>query len=122
MFEGANEPATLSFHHAPKPISALRGVSESIFQMDNARSADWFKMRGTLTVDLSPQAYRDIQLGEASSDKFDKFFHGFLVAARLVKNAAGKKLLKELNIEVGNGKLNMDAILENHKQLNKEAA
>ena len=54
--------------------------------------------------------------------KFDKFFHGFLVAARLVKNAAGKKLLKELNIEVGNGKLNMDAILENYKQLNKEAA
>ena len=77
LFEGANEPTTLLFHPAPKPISALRGMSESIFQMDNARSADLFKMRGTLTVDLSPQAYRDLQLAEPSSDKFEEFFHGF---------------------------------------------
>ena len=85
LFEGANEPATLSFHPAPKPISALRGMSESIFQMDNARSADWFKMRGTLTVDLSPQAYRDLQLAEASSDKFDEFFHGFARCTPVLK-------------------------------------
>ena len=85
LFEGANEPATLSFHPAPKPVSALRGMSESIFQMDNARSADWFKMRGTLTVDLSPQAYRDLQLDEASSDKFDEFFHGFARCTPVLK-------------------------------------
>ena len=98
LFEGANEPATLSFHPAPKPISALRGMSETIFQMDNARSADWFKMRGTLTVDLSPQAYRDIQLGEASSDKFDKFFSwlrtlhtGFKVIGSIYGLFAGRR-------------------------------
>ena len=85
LFEGANEPATLSFHPAPKPISALRGMSESIFQMDNARSADWFKTLGTLTVDLSPQAYRDLQLAEASSDKFDEFFHGFARCTPVLK-------------------------------------
>jgi len=42
-------------------------------------------MRGTLTVDLSPQAYRDLQLAEASSDKFDEFFHGFARCTPVLK-------------------------------------
>ena len=50
--------------------------------------------------------------------KFDRFFHGFLVAARLQKSNSGKKTLKDLNIEVGTGPMNMDKILANHKELN----
>jgi len=50
--------------------------------------------------------------------KFDKFFHGFLVVGRLSKNRLGKKLLKDLNIKVGNRPMNMDQIVNNHKQLN----
>ena len=67
-------------------------------------------------------AHLDKKVDQKQWTKFDKFFHGFLVVGRLSKNKPGKKLLKDLNIEVGNGKLNMDAILNNHKQLNKEAA
>ena len=50
--------------------------------------------------------------------KFDRFFHGFLVAARLQKSNSGKKTLQDLNIEVGIGPMNMDKILANHKELN----
>ena len=50
--------------------------------------------------------------------KFDRFFHGFLVAARLQKSNSGKKTLNDLNIEVGTGPMNMDKILANHKELN----
>ena len=55
-------------------------------------------------------------------NKFDRFVHGFLTAARLQKSSSGRKTLKDLNIEVGTGPMNMDAIIKNHKQLNKEAA
>jgi len=55
-------------------------------------------------------------------NKFDRFFHGFITAARLQKSTSGRKTLKDLNIEVGTGPMNMDAIIKNHKQLNKEAA
>tara|TARA_R110000787_G_C13095532_1_gene411895 strand:+ start:202 stop:486 length:285 start_codon:yes stop_codon:yes gene_type:complete len=50
--------------------------------------------------------------------KFDRFFHGFTVAARLSKNKPGKKLLKDLNIKVGIGPMNLDKIVNNHKELN----
>jgi len=50
--------------------------------------------------------------------KFDRFFHGFLVAARLQKSNSGRKTLNDLNIEVGTGPMNMDKILANHKELN----
>jgi len=50
--------------------------------------------------------------------KFDKFFHGFTVCARLQKNEDGKKLLKDLNIKVGIGPMNLDQIIINHKELN----
>jgi len=55
-------------------------------------------------------------------NKFDRFFHGFLTTARLQKSASGRKTLEDLNIEVGTGPMNMDQIIQNHKQLNKEAA
>ena len=51
-------------------------------------------------------------------NKFDRFFHGFLVAARLQKSNSGRKTLKDLNIEVGTGPMNMDKIIANHKKLN----
>jgi len=55
-------------------------------------------------------------------NKFDRFVHGFLTAARMTKTSSGRKLLKDTGIEVGTGSMNMDAIVQNHKQLNKEAA
>jgi hypothetical protein len=40
----------------------------------------------------------------------------------MTKTSSGRKLLKDTGIEVGTGPMNMDAIVKNHKQLNKEAA
>ena len=39
------------------------------------------------------------------------------MVGRLSKNKPGKKLLKDLNIKVGTGPMNMDQIVKNHKEL-----
>ena len=63
-------------------------------------------------------AHLDKKVDQKQWTKFDKFFHGFLVVGRLSKNRPGKKLLKDLNIKVGTGPMNMDKIVSNHKELN----
>ena len=50
--------------------------------------------------------------------KFDRFFHGFTVCARLKNSTHGKKLLKDLNIVVGTGAMNIEQIVGSHKQIN----
>lgn len=50
--------------------------------------------------------------------KFDRFFHGFTVCARLKNSTHGKKLLKDLNIVVSTGAMNIEQIVDNHKQIN----
>ena len=59
------------------------------------------------------------QIGDIKQwNKFDRFFHGFTVCIRLSKNKVGKKLLKECNIDIGTGPLNLEKIVENHKLVN----
>ena len=57
------------------------------------------------------------QIGDIKKwNKLDRFVHGFIVCNRMLKNKAGKKLLKECNIEINN--LTMEQILEDHKLVN----
>jgi hypothetical protein len=57
------------------------------------------------------------QIGDIKQwNKLDRFVHGFIVCTRMLKNKAGKKLLKECNIEINN--LTMEQILKDHKLVN----
>jgi len=87
------------------------------------------KKDGTVkTITLFDQlaAFGGVDLQKASSNqigdikqwnKLDRFVHGFIVCTRMLKNKAGKKLLKECNIEINN--LTMEQILEDYKAVNK---
>ena len=58
------------------------------------------------------------QIGDIKQwNKLDRFFHGFIVCTRMLKEKSGKKLLKECNIEINN--LTMEQILEDYKAVNK---
>jgi len=86
------------------------------------------KKDGTVkTITLFDQlaAFGGVDLQKASTNqigdikqwnKFDRFVHGFIICTRMLKNKAGKKLLKECNIEINN--LTMEQILEDHKLVN----
>jgi hypothetical protein len=86
------------------------------------------KKDGTVkTITLFDQlaAFGGVDLQKASTNqigdikqwnKLDRFVHGFIVCTRMLKNKAGKKLLKECNIEINN--LTMEQILEDHKLVN----
>jgi hypothetical protein len=57
------------------------------------------------------------QIGDIKQwNKFDRFFHGFIVCTRMLKSKSGKKLLKDCNIELNN--LSMEQILQDYKALN----
>ena len=77
VFEGRLLARAMSFQAAFKSVSPLRGLSESIFKMDTHRSAEWAKMRGRVTVDLSSDAYSVLELAEKSSPHFEEFFASF---------------------------------------------
>ena len=86
------------------------------------------KKDGTVkTITLFDQlaAFGGVDLQKASTNqigdikqwnKFDRFVHGFIICTKMLKNKAGKKLLKECNIEINN--LTMEQILEDHKLVN----
>lgn len=87
------------------------------------------KKDGTVkTITLFDQlaAFGGVDLQKASTNqigdikqwnKLDRFVHGFLVCTRMLKTKAGKKLLKECNIEINN--LTMEQILKDYKAVNK---
>ncbi|MAC73039.1 MAG: hypothetical protein CMG96_06305 [Marinovum sp.] len=77
VFEGKLLARAMSFQASQKSVSPLRGLSESIFKMDAQRCAEWEKMRGRITVDLSTDAYSILELAEKSSPRFEEFFAGF---------------------------------------------
>lgn len=77
MFQGKLLSRAMSFQVTQKSASPLRGLSESIFKMDAQRSAEWEKMRGKVTIDLSTDAYSVLELAEKSSPRFEEFFAGF---------------------------------------------
>ena len=77
MFQGKLLSRAMSFQVTQKSASPLRGLSEIIFKMDAQRSAEWEKMRGKVTIDLSTDAYSVLELAEKSSPRFEEFFAGF---------------------------------------------
>jgi hypothetical protein len=56
---------------------ALRGLSESLFELGPKRLPDWPRMRRSLLPDLSGAEQTVIAQAEQSSEKFDAFFHSF---------------------------------------------
>lgn len=70
---------TRGVRHAP-----LRAMSECMFELDDARSADWARMRPLVARNLPEDCYEILTSAEQSTDKFDAFFEGF---ARAVASA-----------------------------------
>jgi hypothetical protein len=62
---------------APKPHAApLRELSECIYRLEGARSAEWSAMRNLVDPYLSAEAREIVEAAERAVD-FDAFFHGF---------------------------------------------
>ncbi|RKF17057.1 hypothetical protein D6850_05945 [Roseovarius spongiae] len=55
----------------------LRELSECIYNMGRARSADWETMRAFVAARLSQEAHAALVAAEAANDRFDAFFAGF---------------------------------------------
>lgn len=60
---------------------ALRGLSETLFNLGSDRGPDWSRMRGRVFADLSGAEQQVIVAAEHSSPMFDAFFEGFARAA-----------------------------------------
>ncbi|SLN13181.1 hypothetical protein PEL8287_00494 [Roseovarius litorisediminis] len=67
----------LMFLQPPAGSGPLRQLSESLYRLDGARSADWQAMRRAVGADLSDDAQLVLSAAEAAIDKFDRFFAGF---------------------------------------------
>lgn len=65
------------FRHPGEMAGPLRELSQCVYEMGAARSADWGAMRATVTDRLSEEAYRVLSAAEAAIDRFDNFFAGF---------------------------------------------
>ncbi|WP_306150790.1 hypothetical protein [Roseovarius sp. MMSF_3281] len=62
----------------PSPAAGpLRELSDCIYRMEGARSADWHKMRDRVQEALSEEARRVLLAAEAATDRFEAFFAGF---------------------------------------------
>ena len=69
--------------------SALRPLSECLYDLGTGRSGDWSGMRGQVIPYLDPATSAVLQRAEASTDKFDAFFEGFARATPGLVTLAG---------------------------------
>ncbi|SFS57243.1 hypothetical protein SAMN04488040_1046 [Sulfitobacter marinus] len=76
-FNHAVPTGQVSVHGAMVGQGALRGLSESLFELGPKRLPDWPRMRQTLTDHLSGVEQSVIALAEQSSPRFEAFFQGF---------------------------------------------
>lgn len=76
-FDARVEPARMAFNRARSWAGPLRQMSQSLFEMQDRRNADWTQMRARLTGALSETGHEILCEAEACSDKFDAFFAGF---------------------------------------------
>jgi len=65
------------FRQPTPAVGPLRELSDCIYRMDAARSADWDKMRDAVQEELSEDARRILMAAEAATDRFGAFFAGF---------------------------------------------
>jgi hypothetical protein len=73
----------VSFFRPGAEASPLRGLSESLFNMADGRSADWHSMRPHVEASLGDDALLALSQAEQSTDQFEAFFAGFARAQRL---------------------------------------
>ncbi|MGR3711726.1 MAG: DUF6902 family protein [Shimia sp.] len=76
---GAMPPAGVTpvFNLAPPAVAPLRELSECLFNLQDARSRDWDRMRPRIWAHLSPVARKVVECAESSSPRFSEFFEGF---------------------------------------------
>ncbi|MFC6583989.1 DUF6902 family protein [Sulfitobacter aestuariivivens] len=60
----------------------MRAMSEAMFDLGDARRADWGQMRPYVLPLLGPQGHEVLVAAEGSSDRFEAFFESFARAAR----------------------------------------
>ena len=67
----------MSFTSASPRTGPLRGMSESMFRLDENRNSDWDKMRPAVIEGLSEEDLQVLDEAEAANPNFDVFFEGF---------------------------------------------
>ena len=80
-FEAPVPDGQFHFRSTTAPSSALRPLSECLFDLGNSRSGDWQGMRGRVMPYLDPQSRDILENAESSTSKFDAFFQGFARAS-----------------------------------------
>lgn len=76
-FEASVPDGPVQFVSSIAPSSALRSLSECLYDLGAQRSSDWSGMRGRVMPYLDQQSCEILQTAEASTTKFDAFFEGF---------------------------------------------
>ncbi|MCX7559553.1 hypothetical protein OS190_08210 [Sulfitobacter sp. F26204] len=79
----------LYFRATSRPVSALRPLSECLYELGARRSGDWASMRGRIMPLLARQSRDILQATEASTGKFDVFFEAFARAGNRWAVGAG---------------------------------
>ncbi|MGR3482624.1 DUF6902 family protein [Salipiger marinus] len=75
-------PVRMRFGRAVQQGTALRELSQALFDLGGGRTADWPVMRGRIGAALSPQALDLLDTLARESAHFDAFFEGFARVAR----------------------------------------
>lgn len=70
-------PKRTTFHRPRAAGSALRMMSETMYQLDDARSDKWGRMRSMLETTMSADCHAVLTLAEEASADFEQFFAGF---------------------------------------------
>lgn len=70
-------PERMAFFRRDTAQSPLRAMSECLFHMGDARSADWGAMRAHVEDAVTPEGYAVLIKAEASIDSFAAFFEAF---------------------------------------------
>lgn len=82
-FDAPVPEGPLRFDFDRQKPGVLRAVSECLFTLGAARSADWSAMRGDVLACLGPQEHEVLYLAEQSVDCFGAFFEGFARAGMI---------------------------------------
>lgn len=67
----------MAFYRAAPFAGPLREMSECMFHLEDARSADWTSMRSHVEDALTEIGHDILSEAQQSSDKFEEFFAGF---------------------------------------------
>ncbi|WP_424986299.1 DUF6902 family protein [Microbulbifer sp. S227A] len=67
----------MAFFRAAPFAAPLREISECMFRLEDARSADWNRMRSHVEDSLSEMGHEILCQAQKSSEKFEDFFAGF---------------------------------------------